>query len=101
MACTTARTAVVRGRPPGVAAGMSGAKTVHAIAVRFVVSRCTMACPPQQVPRGPPSYHAEHFSDRLCTCAPHLCCAVQAHVTGLYSPFTGGNVGLERGVLQP
>ena len=44
MALTTSRLAVVRGRPPGVTVGMSGAKTVHAVSVRSVGSRCDIRC---------------------------------------------------------
>jgi hypothetical protein len=52
MACTTSRTAVVRGWPPGVAAGMSGTKTVHAISVRSVVSRAPLRALPSRSPEG-------------------------------------------------
>src|SRR4029434_3490497 len=52
MACTTSRTAVVRGRSPGEAAGMSGAKTVHAISVRSVVSRAPLRAFPSRSPEG-------------------------------------------------
>src|SRR2546427_11751270 len=65
MALTTSRMSVVRGRPPGLTAGMSGSSMVHAVSVRSVGERCDIRCPPPQVPRGPTYYHANHLSDRL------------------------------------
>src|SRR5215471_18870127 len=53
MACTTSRTAVVHGRPAGVAAGMSGATMVHAISGRSGGSRA----PWRALPRGSPEGH--------------------------------------------
>ena len=48
---TTSRIAVVRGRPPGLAAGMHGAPMIHAASVRSVAERCTLLGPPPSSPQ--------------------------------------------------